>query len=131
MAQEQTTISFRLNDSDSWHDMAIPYSMGYSENKLWSENAGRSTATGMSVGDIITIKRKLVLKWQYREGGEIAAIKSWVSNRNIPYFQVKVLDDTFNCAVFTVYAGDIQSEAYSWNSKFQLIKTFNVDLIEQ
>ena len=125
------TISFRVNSSDSWHDMPVPYSMGYSENKIWSENAGRSTSTGTSVGDIVTIKRKLVLKWQYQTGTDIAAIKSWVSNVNLPFFQVRVLDDTFNYAEFTVYAGDMQSEAYSWNEKYQLIKTFNVDLIEQ
>lgn len=131
MAQERTTISFRRIGESTWHDMPIPYSVGYSQNKIWSENAGRGTSTGASVGDIVTIKRKLVIKWQYRSGAEIALLNSWVSNRNIPFFQVRVLDETFNWVAFTCYAGDTNAEAYSWNSEFQLVKTFDVDLIEQ
>ena len=131
MAQETTTISFRAIGETTWHDMPIPYSIQYSRNKLWSENAGRSTVTGASVGDIITIKRKLFLKWQYSSVSDIATIASWVSNVNLPFFQVKVMDDTFNEIVMTVNAGDTNAEAYSWNSQFQLIKTFDVNLIEQ
>lgn len=112
-------------------EMPTPASIEYSNNKLWSQNTGRSTATGLNVGDIITIKKKLVISWTWLTGEQTELLNSFISNVNIPSFTVDIIDEAFVRHSYVMYAGTPIYKQYSWNEKFQLVQSLNVDLIEQ
>ena len=55
--------------------------------KLWSGNAGRSSITGLSTGDIVAIKYGLVLTWDVLYDDDFDLVDSLVNNL-ISYFPV-------------------------------------------
>ena len=111
-------------------EMPTPYYCQYLNEKIWSTNTGRG-ANGLLVGDIVTIKKKLVLKWRGLKSREVASLNAYISNANLPFFTVSLLDETYTWHTYTVYAGTPSYESYSWNADYQFTKEMAVDLIEQ
>lgn len=57
------------------------------EHKLWSGNTGRSSVTGLSTGDIVSIKYELALTWDTLYDDDLELIDSLV-NTMTSYFPV-------------------------------------------
>ncbi|MBR1862896.1 MAG: hypothetical protein IJ806_02245 [Ruminococcus sp.] len=111
-------------------EMPTPYYCSYGNEKIWSKNTGRGS-NGLLVGDIVTIKKKLILKWRGLSPSEVALLNEYITNINRPFFNVSLLDETYRWQSYTMYAGTPAYESYSWNEKFKFCKEMNVDLIEQ
>lgn len=110
--------------------MPAPFSVSFTNEKIWSDNAGR-TADCTMVGDIRAIKKTIKLQWAHLTGEQTAAINRYISNVDRAFFTVKLLDEEMNAVTKTVYAGSSAYEAWDWDERRQFCKTLNVDLIEQ
>lgn len=110
--------------------MPTPAEITFTNNKIWSENTGRS-ATCLLVGDLKTIKKTISIVWTHLNGEQIAQVNRYISNVYSPFFSVTVIDETFQESTYTVYAGDPTYEILSWDSPLQFTKNVSVNLIEQ
>lgn len=109
--------------------MPTPSDVKFENNKIWSDNTGRS-ADGRLVGDIICIKKKIYITWTHLNGSQVDLINSFISNQSRPFFDVTVLDETFTYNTYNVYAGDVSYETLSWDGGMQFTKNVTVNLIE-
>lgn len=110
--------------------VAAPSEVSFTNNKIWSNNAGR-TANCRMVGDLRAIKKTITLKWYHLTGAETAKLNEYISNVDSPFFNVTFLDETFNETTVSVYAGDPSYEIFGWDEKRQFCKGVAVDLIMQ
>lgn len=110
--------------------VATPAEITFCNNKIWSGNAGR-TANCLMVGDIRAIKKTVTIKWYHLTGEQTAQINKYISNVDSPFFNVTLLDETFNEIKIRVYAGDLSYEIFGWDEKRQFCKGVAVDLIMQ
>ena len=110
--------------------VATPAEVSFTNNKIWSNNAGR-TANCKMVGDIRAIKKTVTLKWYHLTGEETAKLNEYISNVDSPFFSITLLDETFQESTFDVYAGDPTYEVFGWDEKRQFCKGVAVDLIMQ
>lgn len=110
--------------------VATPAEVSFTNNKIWSNNAGR-TANCKMVGDIRAIKKTVTLKWYHLTGEQTAQINKYISNVDSPFFNVTLLDETFNEIKIRGYAGDPSYEIFGWDEKRQFCKGVAVDLIMQ
>ena len=60
--------------------VATPAEVSFTNNKIWSNNAGR-TANCKMVGDIRAIKKTVTLKWYHLTGEQTAQINKYISVR--------------------------------------------------
>lgn len=98
--------------------------------KIWSNNAGRTASTKM-VGDIRAIKKTIHIEWAHATPAETALINSYISNVSRPFFDITFLDEEFNEVTKTVYAATPTYEQWGWDERRQLCKMIAIDLIEQ
>ncbi len=110
--------------------MPAPFSVSFTNEKIWSDNAGR-TADCTMVGDIRAIKKTIKLQWAHLTGEQTAAVNRYISNVDRAFFTVTLLDEEMNAVTKTVYAGSPAYETWGWDERRQFCKTLNVDLIEQ
>ena len=110
--------------------VATPAEVSFTNNKIWSNNAGR-TANCLMVGDIRAIKKTVTIKWYHLTGEQTAQINKYISNVDSPFFNATLLDETFNEIKIRVYAGDPSYEIFGWDEKRQFCKGVAVDLIMQ
>lgn len=110
--------------------VATPAEITFCNNKIWSGNAGR-TANCLMVGDIRAIKKTVTIKWYHLTGEQTAQINKYISNVDSPFFNVTLLDETFNEIKIRVYAGDPTYEVFGWDENKQFCKGVAVDLIMQ
>lgn len=110
--------------------MPTPSDIKFENNKIWSENTGRS-ANGYLVGDIIGIKKKILITWTHLNGDQVDLINSYISNVYRPFFDVEVIDETFTSRTYNVYAGDVSYDTLSWDGNMQFTKNVTVNLIER
>lgn len=110
--------------------VATPAEITFCNNKIWSGNAGR-TANCLMVGDIRAIKKTVTIKWYHLTGEQTAQINKYISNVDSPFFNVTLLDETFNEIKIRVYAGDPSYEIFGWDENKQFCKGVAVDLIMQ
>lgn len=110
--------------------VAAPAEISFINNKIWSNNAGRSSNC-MAVGDIRAIKKTISIKWYHLSPSDVALINSFISNENMPFFEMTCLDENFVERTITVYAGDPSYEIFGWDEKRQFCKGLAVDLIQQ
>lgn len=110
--------------------VATPAEITFCNNKIWSNNAGR-TANCKMVGDIRAIKKTVTLKWYHLTGEETAKLNEYISNVDSPFFSITLLDETFQESTFDVYAGDPTYEVFGWDENKQFCKGVAVDLIMQ
>ena len=73
--------------------VATPAEVSFTNNKIWSNNAGR-TANCKMVGDIRAIKKTVTLKWYHLTGEETAKLNEYISNVDSPFFSITLLDET-------------------------------------
>jgi len=111
-------------------EMPVPADLQVQDNKIWSDNTGRS-ANGMFVGDMVCIKKKLIISWVHLTGEETAKLNEYISNVDSPFFSITLLDETFQESTFDVYAGDPTYEVFGWDENKQFCKGVAVDLIMQ
>lgn len=109
--------------------MPTPSEIRIENNKIWSDNTGRS-ANGRLVGDMICIKKKIYITWVHLTGTEVDMINAYISNINRPFFDVTIIDETFNYSTYLVYAGDVSYDVLSWDGDLQFTKNVTVNLIE-
>ncbi len=112
--------------------MPAPADEGVSitNNKIWSENAGR-TSNCLMVGDIRAIKKTISLQWFHLTPEQVKLINSYISSVSNAFFKVTLLDETFEEHTYTVYAGDLTYEVWGWDKNRRLCKGVAVDLVEQ
>lgn len=113
-------------------DMPCPADGGvkFTNNKIWSENAGRTSNCTM-VGDIRDIKKTISIQWADLTPEEVGRINEYISNIDRVFFTVTLLDEEFVEHTYTVYAGDPTYEVWGWDKNRQLCKRLAVDLIQQ
>lgn len=80
--------------------VATPAEVSFTNNKIWSNNAGR-TANCKMVGDIRAIKKTVTLKWYHLTGEETAKLNEYISNVDSPFFSITLLDETFQESTLT------------------------------
>ncbi|MGM0238522.1 DUF6711 family protein [Enterococcus sp. AZ103] len=78
-----------------------PTEIGISDEVIWSSGTGRN-ANGDMVGDLITEKKTVSIKWGILTLSELNKIRSYIQSG---FFPVQILG--YN---LTVYRGTIQSE---------------------
>lgn len=63
-------------------DLPVPAQSGISvtANRLWSENAGRNTATGKFVGDIIAMKHTVIVTYEHLTEEEMQLLFDLTAN---------------------------------------------------
>lgn len=93
-----------------------------SSEKIWSSNAGR-VSTGKMTGDLIAIKKKLVVKYPPLTDDEKQALETAVSDA---YFTVKYKNMTY-----TMYAGSPTATLYSMASGLPRYVGTSIELVEQ
>ena len=102
----------------------------YTVNKIWSSNTGRLEQTGNLAGTIVTIKKKLEIKWPPLTYDQVGVIESAVSTMT-PFHTLTYTDLTGTTTTMTVYFGDPTYTQYSWADGHQWFKNVAVSAIEQ
>lgn len=89
--------------------------MTIAREKIWSENTSRS-ASGLMVGDIIGIKIKLEIKWNFLTQEEQKTLIDALEAKT--FFAVEYVDDRTGLNVTkSMYAGTFSSSPYSYVKK--------------
>ena len=99
-------------------------------NKIWSENTGRSTITGLLTGDIITIKNTIDLSWELLYEEDLKKILDLLSNKQNPFFSVKYYYKG-NYLTGSFYASDLTYTLFKYVNGRAIYKDISVSLIEQ
>lgn len=102
----------------------------FSSNKIWSSNTGRLEQTGLIAGTIVTIKRKLEIKWNHLNWDEVSAIEDAVSTLT-PFHTLTFTDVHGITTSMTVYFGDPKYTQYSWADGARWFNDVSVSAIEQ
>lgn len=110
--------------------MPCPSEVSFTNNKIWSDNSGRTSACLM-VGDIRDIKKTTSIKWYDLKPAEVKKINDYISNVDRAFFDVTLLDECYDESTYTVYAGDPTYEVWGWDENRRLCKGVAVDLIER
>lgn len=102
-----------------------------SNNKIWSQDAGRST-TGKMQGKIICIKRKLELKWNYLTEHQIQTISRKIDSKT-EWHKIEYYDVTKGELVeFTGYFGDSTYPIYGLDQQKNICVTgMAISIIER
>lgn len=111
-------------------NMPTPQEVSFTNNKIWSQNTGR-TASCKMVGDIIGIKKSIHIEWLNLKADEIKLINGYISSAANSFFTVTILNEEFEQKSYKVYASDPSYEVWGWDEKRRLVKGLAVDLIEQ
>lgn len=101
--------------------MPAPKKFGIERNKLWSQNAGRLD-NGYFVGDLIAIKRKLIVEWPPLKGSDAQTVITAVSQG---YASISFPDESGTTQTGDFYFGDQTGEAYSWQKLYTTGLTVN------
>ena len=110
--------------------MPPPSEVNFTNNKIWSQNTGR-TASGKMVGDIIGIKKTISLRWFDLSPDEIKLINGYISSVANSFFTITILNEEFEQKSYKVYAADPTYEVWGWDKRRRLCKGLAVELVEQ
>lgn len=101
----------------------------FSDEKVWSKNTGRPV-NGEMVGDIVTIKKTIVIEFPPLSPAEVKKIQSVVSNKALPFFPFEFCDgyEVINC---TVYGGSPSRRLYSVVEGINYYTGYRVELVEK
>lgn len=102
----------------------------FTSNKIWSSNTGRLEQSGLLAGTIVTIKKKLEIKWPPLSWEQVATIENTVSTMT-PFHTLTYTDMTGATTSMTVYFGDPKYTQYSWAEGRQFVLDVAVSAIEQ
>lgn len=95
--------------------------------KVWSKNTGRGSS-GLLIGDIVTIKYKLVCEWPALTKEEVAVIDNAVEPK---FVQVRFYDPkTASFITRQMYAGTPSYSVYQY-ANAKIYSSVKVDLIER
>lgn len=100
-----------------------------SDPKVWSKNTGRPVSGDM-VGDIVTIKRSIVIEFPPLSPAEVKKVQSVVSNKKLPFFSFEYCDG-YEVTKCTVYAGTPSRKLYSAVAGINYYTGYRVDLVEK
>lgn len=108
-------------------EMPAPKKFGIERNKLWSQNSGRLD-NGYFVGDLLGIKRKLIIEWPPLKGTDAQTVITAVSQgfTSITFTNEAGAEETGD-----FYFGDGSGEAYSWNTALLYTTGLNINAIER
>lgn len=93
-----------------------------SSEKIWSSNTGR-VASGKMTGDIVAIKKKLVVQWPPLTENQKNALDTAVSDAFFPV--------TYKGRTYTMYGGSPTYQLYSMAKGLPRYYGVSVELIEQ
>lgn len=62
------------------------------KEKIWSQNTAR-VASGLMVGDIITVKTTLEISWSKLKQTDIMLLDNAINNTKVPFFDVTYCDE--------------------------------------
>ena len=99
------------------------------DEKVWSKNTGRPVSGDM-VGDIVTIKKTIVIEFPPLSPSQVKKVQSVVSNKTLPFFSFEFCDgyEVINC---TVYGGSPSRKLYSAVKGINYYTGYRVELIEK
>lgn len=109
--------------------LPAPQKVGYSENKIWSQNTGRLD-NGQFVGDLVAIKRKYELVFPPLTETQLATVRTAFSQQ---FSEVTITDmaGVTDAVLSSCYFGDVSFEAYSWNNGIKYATNTSVSIIER
>ena len=110
--------------------VATPVSITFANEKIWSNNAGRTSSCRM-VGDIRAIKKTIHIEWAYLTPAQVKQINRYISDMGNAFWNITFLDEEFETVTKRVYAGTPSYEQWGWDKNRQLCKVTAVDLVEQ
>lgn len=105
-----------------------PTQLNSGDEIIWSSNAGRSPETGRMLGDVITQKKTLEIKWEYITESEAALIKSRLA---AGFFPITFRDFGQNLTI-DAYRGSLSKEHLGYiGDGVYYYKSVSVSLIQQ
>lgn len=90
-------------------ELPAPTEISVDDEIIWSSNTGR-VASGNMVGDVVTEKKNLTIKWGVLQESEIALIKN---NLITGFFPFSFRDNGVDLTV-TVYRGTLSKEVIGY-----------------
>lgn len=115
------------NNAWTWKDLPAPKSVTYSENKLWSKNAGRLD-NGYFAGDLVAIKKKYEVTFPPLNTTDYGKVLQAV---NQGFTDVQITNPSGGTDTVSAYFGDLNVEAYSWHNKIQYAMNTSISIIER
>lgn len=115
------------NNAWVWKDLPTPKSVNYSENKLWSKNAGRLD-NGNFAGDLIAIKKKYEVTFPPLSTVDYGKVLQAV---NQGLTDVQITNPSGGTDSIYAYFGDLNVESYSWHNKIQYAVNASISIIER
>lgn len=104
-----------------------PVSLSIDDEIIWSEDTGRTLAGDM-VGDVVTEKKKVSIKWGFLQESEIVLIKSRLI---AGFFPVTFHDDGLDITINT-YRGTLSKEQLGrLDDGVYWYRSASVELIQQ
>lgn len=107
-----------------------PGGMKIKEEKIWSQNTGRTAAATM-VGTILAIKRTVDISWPALTAEQVGTIEAAVSDRAKPFSLMSYTDQTGARHTMTVYFGTPAYTCFDWINGQWMITDVTVSAIEQ
>lgn len=100
------------------------------DNKVWSANTGRLENSGDMAGTIVSIKKKLEIRWPPLSMEDVKRIRSVVSNLKA-FHEIKYTDADGEINELIVYFGDPQFTPYAYSVGIQRVISATVSAIEK
>ena len=107
-----------------------PGGMKIKEEKIWSQNTGRTAAATM-VGTILAIKRTVDISWPPLTVEQVNVIEAAVSDRTKPFSLMSYTDQTGIRHAMNVYFGTPSYSCFAWIKGQWKVTDVTVSAIEQ
>lgn len=124
------TISKLTIDGVAMPAPKAPGGMKIKEEKIWSQNTGRTAAATM-VGTILAIKRTVDISWPPLPVEQVDAIEAAVSNRDSPFSLMSYTDQRGSRHTMNVYFGTPSYSCFEWIKGQWRVTDVTVSAIEQ
>lgn len=110
-----------------------PSTVNIDNNKIWSDNTGRSVTAKM-IGDIIAKKKKFAITWELVKESQLKIIEENLSTIEHPFVDFAIRDSETkedSCNI-KVYDGVLKAKMESWLYDGETVYTgVSVELVEQ
>lgn len=106
--------------------LPAPTEISVNDEIIWSSNTGR-TASGEMVGDVVTEKKDVSIKWGVLEDSEIKLIKKIMI---AGFFPISFRDDGVELTI-TTYRGTLTKEQLGWYGGTFFYKSASVSIVQK
>lgn len=124
------TVSNLTIDGVAMPAPKAPGGMKIKEEKIWSQNTGRTAAATM-VGTILAIKHTVDISWPALTVEQVGIIEAAVSDRARPFSLMSYTDQTGTRHTMNVYFGTPSYTCFDWINGQWMVTDVAVSAIEQ